>query len=88
MEDTALEVVRNKRAKQQLAEGKAGKIARVPLLPPPSRQDIKFLDNRMFVEGSPMKQGNGVPLMPTPSPLIANNNYMQQVENLIYLFSS
>ena len=78
MEDTALEVVRNKRAKQQLAEGKSGKIPRVPL-PPPSRQDIKFLDNRMFGEGSPMKQGNGVPLMPTPSPLIANNNYMQQV---------
>ena len=90
------------------------KLPRVPL-PAPSRQDIKFMDNRMFNENSPMKQGvvvgngaphihggvgngiphihggvgngvphihgvgNGVPLIPVPSPHIANNNYMQQV---------
>ena len=64
------------------------KLPRVPL-PANGRQDIKFMDNRMFNEASPMKQGvvgNGVPLIPAPSPLIANNNYMQQVIYLWFYF--
>ena len=61
------------------------------MVPMPSRPEMKFMDNRMFGGGGgeglksslappgPGGQGIPPPLIPTPSPLIGNANYMQQV---------